>query len=214
LNVNRSEFGWFAESNNTVDFSENNGQTTLLITIDHHEMTGRSAAGIFAGAGIASNELPNEQGKALRFTTDVDTPYELSGIYGMDGNGPIRQIAMLVDLDTSEVLFNNDQWSASTTDEAFILGESGGDISNVLSGSLTGQLLAGHTYDWFFSAYVGGFGGQSGTIEDATGHFKLVLGEVADPTDPGVVPEATSFLIWGLIGLTFAAGGWKHRNRK
>lgn len=33
------------------------------------------------------------------------------------------------------------------------------------------------------------------------------------PIRPNVVPEATSFLIWGLIGLTFAVGGWKHRTR-
>lgn len=30
----------------------------------------------------------------------------------------------------------------------------------------------------------------------------------------GAIPEVTSFLIWGLLGLSFAAGGWKRREQR
>lgn len=42
---------------------------------------------------------------------------------------------------------------------------------------------------------------------------KLTLTGVELEIPVATVPEATSFLIWGLLGLTYAAGGWKTRMR-
>jgi hypothetical protein len=213
LNAGASAGGLFwatrAYSQNTIEFSENNGQTTLLITIDRHESGDSVAGNTYAGtfAGIGSDNL-NEQGTALSFTVSTSMSYELSGIYGLTGDQSIRQVAKLVDVGTSEVLFNNDQKSSNTSNETFTLGESGGDQSNVLSGSLIGQLLAGHTYEWSFGARLDYL--NYTTMTSAEGYFKLVLSEA---TDPGVVPEAASLLTWCGLALTAYWGKTARRRR-
>jgi hypothetical protein len=68
-------------------------------------------------------------------------------------------------------------------------------------------LSAGDTF--YFRAVDGRSASSYGWI--GFDNLTLTGAELEIPT--GAVPEATGFLIWGLIGLTFAAGGWKRRER-
>lgn len=208
LNIDASHStapGWYASSRNTIEFSENSGQTTLLVNIDSHEKSGGgvsagTAAGIFAGY--------SSYGAPLVFTTDVDTPYSLSGEYAMDG--PATGIFLGVWLSDvtpgyEGVVFRNEQNSFSAASESFTLGQTGGDYLNILTpsaSSISGTLLANHTYSWSFAAYMP----TSSTTSTADGYIQLVLGEVT----PGVVPEAASAVIWLVMGLTAT---WNHRRR-
>lgn len=212
LNAERDFDSWYGISKNTIEFSENSGQTILSVTIDSHKRDGRSTAGTYAGAGyggLGEPGLQGLQGLPLKFTTDVDTPYELSGVYEANGDANrVGQFAQLWDVGTNQVLFKSEQISENTPNEAFTLGGGGGDTTNVLTGSLTGDLLAGHTYAWAFYANTAE---NSRALNSASGNFKLVLGEFTDTGDSGAVPEANSFLIWGLLGLTVAGCGSRRR---
>jgi hypothetical protein len=211
LDASHSSGQYLAESHNTIEFAENSGQTTLLITIDHHEVE-------YGRAGIAAGFLGGwgEGTSALQFTTDADTPYELSGIYG--GSDTIYLTAWLVDVTDSAhpatLFYNMQRLQGGLPITELTLGGTVGDyIPAELQGSLTGQLLAGHTYEWSFAAVLGIDSGRYGMVGEATGNIKLVLGEVTDPGTPGVVPEAASMLTWCGLALTAYWGKTARRRR-
>ncbi len=194
-----------AVSENKIDFSENSGQTILSASILNHSRKGPALAGIYAGiGGIYVNDNQAERGTPITFTTDIDTHYELSGTYDALGiTGMIVGLAAsLYDVTTNEQLFFNNQLHHNASNSViFNLGENHGSAVSILSGSLTGSLLAGHTYEWSFNAYLGE---NNHAPSSATGNLKLVLGLAA------AVPEAASAVIWLVIGLTAT---WNHRRR-
>ncbi len=201
------------QSLNTIDFSTNSGQTILSITIDSQvrNTSTYGFVGTFAGAG-KFNYVGNgssEQGDALRFSTNVNTPYELSGIYSLTSGSSYgaRLTAQLYDVTANQVLFYNNQISNSTPNEILKLGETGGDNLNELSGNLTGMLQAGHVYEWAFGASSSNE--ERPAYSTATGNFKLVLGEVTQ----AAVPEAASAVIWLAVGLTATNLGNRRRER-
>ena len=65
----------------------------------------------------------------------------------MSGTNRLRLEVLLRDqANQGSPLFDNRQLSLTTLDESFVVGEQGGDTSNTLVGSMSGFLLAGHTY--------------------------------------------------------------------
>ena len=62
--------------------------------------------------------------------------------------------ASLFDLDLTSMVFESFQESFSTVNESFTLGLSEGDLTNIFTGSLSGTLIAGHEYHFFYNAFV------------------------------------------------------------
>jgi hypothetical protein len=136
----------------------------------------------------------------VTFSVDAPTPYLLSGYYNVQGTQPgyqgthTRFYSSLGNASTS--LFNEYREVFSTMNVDYTLGEPGGGST----GSVSGILPAG-TYDWRFGARIRAGGDNHDFGADGDGYFTLTLGDPGDTGDPGVVPEAASFFVWGLLGL-------------
>ena len=177
-----------AYSKNAIDWYESGGQTILSLGMEHKRTgTQYSYASSYA---------------ILNFIANSNEPYELSGYYDVSdvgANGEVNLTAQLIDLTSNANLFFNVQYSKSTPNEQFVPGGTGGDFSNTLIGSLTGNLIAGHIYQLntygHIQAYIATDSGAS-----ALGNFTLKIGEAA-----AVVPEPLSLLVWGVVALTIVA---------
>ena len=191
-------------SKNIIDWSTSGGQTILSLAMSH-QRTESTAFNVFG-----------ETTSSVTFTVNADATYELSGHYqvtdeGADEFGFVELSGGLEDVTgPSNTLFSNYQDSVQSRNEQFTLGEENGDDFNSLGGSLTGNLTNGHTYVWRSNALIASLGSSLGV--SASGNVSLKIVDIVD--NGGAVPEATSFFIWGLLGLTFAAGSCHRRNRK
>jgi len=138
------------------------------------------------------------------FSPDTDVNYVLSGAYASnatDANTTTFMTAQIFDYNTFSSLFINDQYSVTTSGESFMLGQTGGDSSNQLVGSLTGTLIAGHQYDLYFMDYINSTPYAATTAAQATGYLNLTF-----------VPEPTSTALLGVSFAGLAAAGRKRRS--
>ena len=81
-------------------------------------------------------------------------------------------------------MFRETSQSRSTSNESFLLGVAGdGDYFKSTTGSLTGNLLAGHNYRFFFNSLIQAFGPSGETLVAATanGNVTLQIGSVPEP---------------------------------
>lgn len=146
----------------------------------------------------------------FNFTADVDTTYSISGQYTADdvGNGGrLYSNVFLRDLTAgSTMLFQDFTESRSTVDESFTLGTAAleGDKANVLQGSLTGNLIAGNEYQFFFEYLTHAYQvADDGTT--TTGCVTLSIGGAGGAGSCGIsasVPEPMPLTLLGL-GLAF-----------
>lgn len=139
----------------------------------------------------------------LRFTVgEFDISYSLSGLYSMTGSANrLSAQTILQDTGTGEFLFYELQDSDDKADESFRLGAPKvGGSNNSTSGSLTGTLLAGHSYAfrayWSVLAMPRTDSGATATgcltlsIGDATGGGQCGLGVVPEPGSLALVGAA------------------------
>ena len=99
----------------------------------------------------------------------------------------------------------NDQYSFNTPNQSFTLGGTDGD-GHTLTGSLTGNLLAGHTYRWHYLAYIQApTGGDDGA--SASGAVTLKIAEAT-------VPEPSFILTFAGLALCSGAAGWRRKRRR
>ena len=160
----------------------------FLIDVEH----------VRAKVGNANTQSISIHPSPIKFSVDVDSPYALSVFYNLSGPDRIVFYAQLTDATAGNaVLFRNQQVSYSTPNESFTLGEVAGDttypIEQFLSGSLTGNLLAGHHYKLEYNFTIGHWG--SINAANANGQLRLQIGEI--------VPEPSSLLLMlaGVAGL-------------
>jgi hypothetical protein len=160
-----------AYSKNTIKFSESGGQTVFAYNM-HHLRVGN----ILSNARTFSENLI--------FTSDVDAIYNISGYYhvlDVGAGGRVEFDSSLFDSTSQLLLFNNSQKSLDTQNEQFELGQSGGDVENILEGSLQGNLVAGHTYVFAFNAHiVRRF--VNGAEARAVGDIKLKVVAIPEPS--------------------------------
>ncbi len=183
-----------------IDYSVSGGQTTLS-----HDMTQTRDGTQFSYARSFDG--------SLYFTVDVDTQYQVSGNFSVTDtdntdSGAVHLDSYLIDNTASSYLLENIQQSHGTTNESFTLGLQEGDYSNTFSGSLTGLLFAGHSYQWASTAYTTAFpDADSGA--SALGNFTLTIGTEAPPEVP--IPPALSLFGSGLAVLGFV--GWRRKRK-
>lgn len=124
--------------------------------------------------------------------TNVD--YQLSGFFNISGfsfNGVQLAVELCdntggVICGANPLLFSTNQFSTSTMNESFVLGAHGGDTTDELDGSLTGSLLAFHTYSiHLYAAFGSEWGVNSYDYPSATGEVKLAF--VPEPGTCGLV---------------------------
>jgi hypothetical protein len=117
-----------ASSNaSTYDLSDN----ALTITFDHTRAPSAGAHAVSEGD--------------IYFSVDEDVGYELSGTYSaIDPDGTLIDLSVkLLHLTTPSWLARSTQISRSTVNEAFVVGESGGDFSNFNLPIRSAQLVTG-----------------------------------------------------------------------
>jgi hypothetical protein len=187
-----------AHNNTTINWSFSGGQTILSFDMDHKRPAGGSAAQTYMGIGAA----------VMSFTANADAAYTVSGFYNATDVGKIGFVyegIWLHDITANIPLFDNSQESRNTANEQFVVGETGGDTSNSLSGSSTGILIAGHEYslnfEYFIFPHLFGDSGAS-----ALGNATLTINDIAAPE-----PSTLSLLGIGAISLL---GYRKHTRQK
>ena len=186
-----------------IDFTGYGDQVTLSYTIDqkrdgpHYDDAGEPGDwGYSIGWGFVA------------FRVDSNTTYELSGFYDVEDVNAAGYTYFQCYLDDFDgggpSLFNSEQLSGATADERFDLGSRDGDDKSILSGSLSGTLLA-HSEHWFyFKASTDG-----ADLEDkgasAVGEVVLKIGGGAPGNDS--VPDGgvtAALLGLALIGMATA----------
>ena len=154
-----------------------------------------SITGSGTRAGLLDSRS-NTQGNIF-FSVSVNTPYALTGQIAAVDPGSVAKFVQLEvrlsDVNTTAELFHNLQESFGTVDQTFIVGGSGGNQTNQLSGSSSGTLLAGHRYQFFYGNSI--YAGNTGDPATFTSNYQLSF-----------VPEPSSAVlaILAVVGLSFS----------
>jgi hypothetical protein len=181
-----------ASATSTWDFTS----TSLTLDFDH----------VTAGSSNSSAYTFAE----FLFTVDADTSYSLAGSYSFTDNaaGTASETAgfymYLYDLTADEyLLFENDHFGAALDDGTFVFG----DPASFPEGSLTGSLVAGHSYELYVEAIVrNSFSDSSYPVFYGSGSFSLEIGEA----QVAAVPEPSTL---ALCGVGAAVLAWRRRRR-
>lgn len=143
-----------------------------------------------------NDDLPLENAQAngyVQFTVDAPAPYILAGEMNTidpDGRNTTQWLRLY---DGNQIVFDNFQLSRATINPHFYLGNEDGDDFNVLTGSLTGMLFPGHSYQFEYFSRIIDEPATSLSTATATGFYRLTI-----------VPEpSTAILLF--VGL-FALG--------
>ena len=132
---------------------------------------------------------------SLLFTADANSGYVLEGVYtAIDANGWRTAMQVhLYDQTAADYLFQNIQRSNATPNESFTLGLEDGDLSPVLVGSLTGNLLAGHQYQLYFRIYISNTANEDTTPATASGTLSLTFVSEFTACEDGIDNDGDGF---------------------
>ena len=142
-------------------------------------------------------DFARTQNISLRFTANSNSTYSIDGFYAMSGTGEPKTSfnVALRDLTTSTTLLDDFTESQNSANASFILGVIGdGDFGDSIIGSLTGNLVAGHNYQFIMSAYIQANVNNTTAAASASGEVNLNIGAVP-------IPAAIWLFGSGLLGL-------------
>lgn len=188
-----------------TDDQMNTGGTTAIATLPGYSSTTTSLfnPGLMAGSFVQTrggDYISYSAGEVtVQFTTDTNASYTASGIYSNSG-GLTKLGGSLIDVDTLTYVFQSEQSNIGGLTFLTLGGTAGNDY-NILSGSLTGTLLAGHTYIWNGFAYTQAYPTDDGGAA-ASGDVSLTI---------GAVPEFSSAIVWSMLALSIGGARWWHK---
>jgi hypothetical protein len=140
------------------------------------------------------------------FTASGFVSYAISGSY-TNSAGYTGLEAWLYDYTAAAMLFDNAQASSGGA-ATFNLGQTGGNFRNTLIGSLTGTLVAGHTYTWLATTDTEApWTADSGATASGSATLKFI----DTSPDSSAVPEPSATIVWSLLGIVTAGGAWWRR---
>lgn len=197
--------------NQTLTASAGNSHNTTNINY-----SGDASSAIFSVDMSSSIDNTNGTGfdyaltyeHTLVLTADANTTFSISGFNDMTGLAAIYMDVTFYDLTDNAQLFRENEFSLATTDELFSLnGVADGDNFNNISGSLTGNLIAGHDYRFYFSSYIqdymNDYDGSGGYVRNiaaiAESNVTLSIGTSASVSEPPLL----ALLSIGLVGIGF-----------
>lgn len=135
------------------------------------------------------------------FLAVTDTAYTISG--SITGSGGFTRITSGLNDSTNSandyLLLSQQQYDGGPI--VLTVGGLGGNLDNLLEGSLTGTLLAGHTYSWFVAAHTQAFSASDGGAS-AFGNGELRFGS-PDIENRFQVPEPSTWIVF--IGIATMA---------
>ena len=173
----------------TIDVSETYNPTSLpssgtvgagvgaSSTTTDHTLSSASFEFSFDHTREGTRNAYSESDGSLNFSVDADGGYLLEGVYtAIDADGQWTAMEVhLYDRTAANYVFQNLQRSSPTPDESFTLGLEDGDLSSVLVGSPTGNLLAGHQYQLYFRMDIWNSADQDTTPATASGNLSLTF---------------------------------------
>lgn len=183
-------------SSSVTDINYTGDATSAVLSVDmSHSIDNTGGASTPGGFDYAYTD-----DVYFYFTADLNTTYEISGFYDMLGTATRTYTEVwLRDLTAGTTLMREHESSDFTASESFLVDGLGtGDISNYILGSLTGDLLAGHNYQFYFANYIQSYNGaETFTANTATGNMTLTIGTPTSVPEPSIL----ALLSLGLIGM-------------
>lgn len=138
---------------------------------------------------------------SLDFTANAATTYSVSGQYSVSdisSAGAVYSYVYLLDITAGGFLFEEYNFSTNTVNESFTVGIAGeGDTNNIFQGALTGNLIAGNQYRFYFNNYIHAYPTADGG-GSATGCVTLSIGGAIGAGSCGnSVPEPMPLTLLG-----------------
>lgn len=131
---------------------------------------------------------------SIDFVSTQTINYTVAGWFALSGTGRISMSAGIRNLSGygGEVVYREDHESQFTPDESFTLGVSGGDVSSVEIGDLSGSLIAGTPYRLTYSYLIENYPFASDSAATAEGKLTFTL-----------TPEPGTLILLAIGGLAF-----------
>jgi hypothetical protein len=152
----------------------------------NYNMTQQAFAITSSGTRVGRIDSRANVQPIIFFSAASDTAYSISGnltVSDPGSSGKFGELtATLIDVDSSEVLYNSHQGSFGVVNLVLQLGGLAGNSENELQGSATGTLLAGHRYKLNFGSSI--YAANSGDPASFTGNFNITFGNVAVNNPP------------------------------
>jgi hypothetical protein len=137
----------------------------------------------------------------LNFISDINARYTAAGLYSNPSGISLFQ-SYLFDATDNFTVYNSAQVSVGGP-VVFTLGGADGNVANLSEGSLTGTLIAGHTYSWYAATTTQAYP-EADLGAEAGGGATLSLQPV---------PEFSSVIVWSLLALAIGGVCWWQRTR-
>lgn len=196
------------KSSNTTTINYSSDATSAIFSVDMLHTIDNTLDVV--EEGVCCDSAYTENSRPLFFTADVDTTYAISGFYRATGD-TLRTYTNtnLFDFTTSTLLMHEQELSDNAANESFTIDGNGtGDTSNIIFGSLTGNLLAGHSYSFYFEDYIQAYNGSTEVFgaATATGNVTLTIGTPTSVPEPSLL----ALLSLGLVSMVATGRRRKH----
>ncbi len=182
------------KSSNTtnINYSGSANSAELSVSMQHSI---DNSAGIIGGGCCDYAFTGND---SLYFTANSNSIYSISGFYDtLSTAGTLTTLDVyLYNLTTGDMLFREMSHSEDIINESFVLdGVGEGNISNIISGSLTGNLIAGNNYKFYFHSYIQSRTGSNETTAMASANGNVTLA-ISTPE-----PSLLALMVIGLLAM-------------